>query len=98
MCRNVKELHCSYMQWRVPFIGDLSESCTSDLVADGEVKSMIRMSLLKGDCGNARMWLSGLVSHLAAEVLWALMHINEVGYCHTPQDVYMCFYKNELHR
>ena len=36
---NVKELYCSQKHWRVPFIGDLLESCTSSLVAgsrDGE--------------------------------------------------------------
>ena len=31
----------------------------------------------------AWMWLGGSMSHLAAEALWALMHINEIGYCHT---------------
>ena len=30
------------------------------------------------------MWLGGLESHLMAEALWVLMHINEIGYCHTP--------------
>ena len=56
------------------------------LVADCEVKSMLRVSPLKEDCSNAQMagcpdvalWL------LAAEALWALMYINEIGYCHTP--------------
>ena len=43
--------------------------------ANREVKS-----LLKGDRGNARMAGWWLLSHLAAEVLWALMHINEIGY------------------
>ena len=36
------------MHWRVPFIRDLSESCTSGLVANHEVKSMPRVNLLKG--------------------------------------------------
>ena len=31
-----------------------------------------------------QMWLGGLVTHLAAEALWARMHINEIGCCHTP--------------
>ena len=31
----------------------------------------------------AWMWLGGSVSHLTAEALWALMYINEIGYCHT---------------
>ena len=47
------------MHWRVSFIGDFSESCTSDLVADRKVcvrlKRMLRASLLKGDHGNAQM-------------------------------------------
>ena len=38
----------------VPFIGDLSDSCTSGLV-DHEVKSRLRVSLLKGESGNAQM-------------------------------------------
>ena len=32
----------------------------------------------------ARMWLGGLVSYLAAEALWALMHIDEIGCYHIP--------------
>ena len=32
----------------------------------------------------AQMMLGGLVSHLTAEALWALMHINEIGCCHIP--------------
>ena len=32
-CHNVKELYCSQKYWCVPFIGDLSESCTSGLIA-----------------------------------------------------------------
>ena len=32
----------------------------------------------------ARMWLGDLVSHLAAEALWALTHINEIRCYHTP--------------
>ena len=82
-CRNAKELHCSQMHGRVPLIGDLSERCTSGLVTDHQVKSTLRASLLKGDHGNARMWLGGSVSHLVAEALWALMHIKEIGYYHT---------------
>ena len=31
-----------------------------------------------------RMWLGGLESHLPTNSLWALMHINGIGYCHTP--------------
>ena len=26
--------------------------------------------------------------HLVAEALWALMHINEIGYCHTPTAIH----------
>ena len=37
ICRNAKELHCCYMHWRVPFIEDILESCTSGLVADSHV-------------------------------------------------------------
>ena len=54
-CRNAKELHCSFLHWRVPFIRDLSESCTSGVVANGKVKSTLRAILLKGDPGNAQM-------------------------------------------
>ena len=43
-------MHC-----HVPFIGDLSESRTSGLTANREVKSNLRASLLKGDYGNAQM-------------------------------------------
>ena len=32
----------------------------------------------------AQMWLGGFVSHLVAEALWLLMHINEIGCCHIP--------------
>ena len=32
-------------------------------------------------CLDVAWWL---VSHLMAEALWELIHINEIGYCHTP--------------
>ena len=49
-CRNARELHCSYMHWHVPFIGDLGEMCISGLVVGN-----CKVSLLKGNCGNAEM-------------------------------------------
>ena len=72
------------MHWHVPFIGDVSKSCTSGLVADYKVKSMLMVSLLKGTVAMpgwqvAQMWLGGLESHLMAEALWTRMHINEIG-------------------
>ena len=75
-CRNAKELH-SYMHWRVPFIEDILECCTSGLVANREVKSTPRASLHKGTVAMPRwqvawMLLGGLESHLVAGVL---MHI-----------------------
>ena len=67
----------------------LSESCTSGLVADHQMKSTLSWAFLKGTVAMplwqvAWMWLDGSVSHLKAEALWALMHINEIGYFHTP--------------
>ena len=48
---------------------------------------MLRVTLLKGDCGNTQMagyldvaWR--LTSHLVAEALWVLMHYNEIGCYH----------------
>ena len=88
-CRNAKELHCSFMHWHVPFIGNLLESCTSGLTANRKVKCMLRASLLKGDRGNA--WMAGcpdvawwLMNHLVTEALWALMHIDGIGCYHIP--------------
>ena len=45
---------------------------------------MLRSSPLKGDVAIpgwqvVHMWLGDL-SHLAAEALWVLIHINEIGY------------------
>ena len=53
------------------------------------VKSTLRASLLKGlwqvpGWLVARMWLDGFKSHLAAEALWVLMHLNETVCYHAP--------------
>ena len=50
------------------------ESCTSGLVANRNVKSMLMANLLKGTMAMpgwqvAQMWLGGLESHLMAEAL-----------------------------
>ena len=96
-CRNSKELYWSWMHWHVPIIGDLSESHASGLADNCEMKSML--SLLEGDPGNARMagcpdvawWL---MSHLAAEALWAVVHINEIGY-HIPTPTTRTYFKKK---
>ena len=48
-----------------------------------------RWAFLKGTAAMhgwqvAWMWLGGSVSHLMAEALWAIMHINEIGCYHIP--------------
>ena len=84
-----------FLYWHVPFIEVSSKRCTSGLVAGShEVKSTLRSSLLEGDCCNA--WMAGcpdhtwwLMSHLAAEALWVLMHINEIGCCYISTVTFM---------
>ena len=85
----MRKVHCSYMHWHVPFIGDLSESCTCGLIANREMKSMLWVSLLKRGWSNALIascsdvaWR--LTSHLVARALWVLMHSNEIGCYHIP--------------
>ena len=54
------------------------------------LKSTLRVSLLKGSLAMpawqvAWVWLGGFKSHLLAEALWALMHINERVLSHSDK-------------
>ena len=77
------------MHWRLPFIEDPRRDVQVVwYLVVMIVKSTLRASLLKGLWQVprwlvARMWLDGFKSHLAAEALWVLMHLNETVCYHT---------------